>query len=247
MQLAILDDNIVTTLKYEGTFKMKKLCIALMVVVLASTSGFATTIETEAQKVGYAIGMNIGMSMKMQQLDIDPDQVAAGLLAAFKGETTLLSEEEMAQILMAFQQQMQAREMEMMAAESARNAQESMAYLEENSKKKDVVTTASGLQYKVLTQGNGASPQSNSTVDVHYRGTLVDGTEFDSSYSRGEPATFPVGNVIPGWTEALQLMKEGDKWEITIPAELAYADQGAPPVIPPSAALIFEVELLKVH
>ena len=226
---------------------MKNLCIALLVVMVAATSGFSTTIETEAEKVGYAIGMNIGQSMKMQQLDIDPDQVAAGLLAAFKGEPTLMSEEEMAQILTVFQQQMQAREMQLMAAESAKNVEESRSYLEENSKQQGVVTTESGLQYKVLTEGEGVSPELNSTVDVHYRGTLVDGTEFDSSYSRGEPATFPVGNVIPGWTEALQLMKEGDKWEITIPAELAYADQGAPPVIPPSAALIFEVELLKVH
>ncbi len=226
---------------------MKILINMLLVIIMSVSIGVASPPDTDAEKIGYAIGMNIGLSMKMQQLDIDPDQVAAGLLAAFKGEATLISEEEMAQILMTFQQQMQEREMQMMAAESAENAQKSSAYLEKNSKKKGVVTTASGLQYKVLTQGKGASPGLNSTVDVHYRGTLVDGTEFDSSYSRGVPATFPVGNVIPGWTEALQLMKEGDKWEITIPAKLAYADQGAPPVIPPSAALIFEVELLKVH
>lgn len=239
--------KIVKKLTYEGTLKMKNLCIALLVVMIAATSGFSTTIETEAQKAGYAIGMNIGLSMKMQQLDIDPETVAAGLLAAFKGEPTLMDEDQMAQTLMAFQQQMQMRDMEKMVAESAKNAAESEKFLGQNSKKKGVVTTKSGLQYRVLAKGKGTSPKVNSTVDVHYRGTLVDGTEFDSSYSRGEPATFPVGNVIPGWTEALQLMKEGDKWELTIPAELAYADQGAPPVIPPNAALVFEVELLKVH
>lgn len=219
----------------------------LLVLMISVSFAYAAAPETEAEKVGYAIGMNIGLSMKMQQLDIDPDQVAAGLLASFKGETTLLSEDEMAQILMAFQQQMQIREMQMMAAEAERNAEESRTFLDANSKKKGVVTTKSGLQYKVLTKGKGASPGLDSTVDVHYRGTLVDGTEFDSSYSRGAPATFPVANVISGWTEVLQLMKEGDKWEIAIPADLAYGDQGASPVIPPNAALVFEVELLKVH
>lgn len=226
---------------------MKLFINILLVLVVTVSVSMAATPETDAEKVGYAIGMNIGLSMKMQQLEVDPDQVAAGFIAAFKGEPTLLSEEQMAEILMAFQQQMQDREMQLMAAESARNVEESRIYLEQNSKKEGVVTTESGLQYRVLAAGDGASPRENSVVDVHYRGKLVDGTEFDSSYSRGEPATFPVGNVIPGWTEALQLMQEGDKWEITIPAELAYADQGAPPVIPPSAALIFEVELLKVH
>ncbi|MBD1401676.1 FKBP-type peptidyl-prolyl cis-trans isomerase [Pelovirga terrestris] len=226
---------------------MKKFVISVSIIMFVATSGYAATLETEAQKIGYAIGMNIGMNMKMQELDIDPEQVSAGLVAAFKGEPTLMEEDQMAQILMAFQQQMQVRDMEKMAAEATLNTVASQQYLEKNSKKKGVVTTKTGLQYRVLSKGKGASPKADSTVDVHYRGTLVDGTEFDSSYSRGEPATFPVGNVIPGWTEALQLMKEGDKWEIAIPAELAYADQGAPPVIPPSSALIFEVELLKVH
>jgi len=226
---------------------MNKMVIALFIMLFVATIANATALETEAQKIGYAIGMNIGMNMKMQELDIDPEQVSAGLVAAFKGEPTLMDEDQMAQTLMAFQQQMQARDTEKMAAEAAQNAVASQKYLEQNSQKKDVVTTASGLQYRVLSKGEGPSPKADSTVDVHYRGTLVDGTEFDSSYSRGEPATFPVSNVIPGWTEALQLMKEGGTWEIVIPAELAYADQGAPPVIPPGSALIFEVELLKVH
>lgn len=226
---------------------MKKLFIALLVVVAAATVSYSAAFETEAEQVGYAIGMNIGLSMKMQQLDIDPEKVSAGLVAAFRGEQTLMDEDQMAQTLMAFQQKMQMRDMAMAAAEAEKNAAESADYLEKNSKKSGVVTTKSGLQYRILANGQGTTPKVDSTVDVHYRGTLLDGTEFDSSYSRGAPASFPVANVIPGWTEALQLMQEGDKWELTIPAELAYADQGAPPVIPPNAALIFEVELLKVH
>ncbi len=226
---------------------MKVLAQTLVILMLASPLMAADAFQSQEEKVGYAIGMNIGMSMKMQQLKIDPDQVAAGLSAAFKGEDTLLTEDEMAQTLMAFQQQMQAREMERMAAQVGVNAEKSKNFLEANGKKKGVVTLDSGLQYRVINKGDGDTPGQDATVDVHYRGTLVDGTEFDSSYSRGEPATFPVANVIPGWTEALQLMKVGDKWELVIPSELAYGDQGAPPAIPPASALIFEVELLKVH
>lgn len=227
---------------------MKVFVHVLILLMLTTVSTFAAEpFKSEAEKIGYAIGMNIGMSMKMQELDIDSEQVAAGLNAAFKGEKTLLSEDEMAQTLMAFQQQMQIRDMQKMAAEAQLNAEKSSEYLAANSNKKGVVTLKSGLQYRVISSGKGKSPTAASSVDVHYRGTLVDGTEFDSSYSRGEPATFPVGNVISGWTEALQLMKEGDKWELAIPAELAYAEQGAPPVIPPNSALIFEVELIKVH
>lgn len=225
----------------------KVLCLMVALMLAAAPVAAADTFATEAEKIGYAIGMNIGLSMKLQQIDVDPDQVTAGLSAAFKGEPLLMNEEQMAEILTNFQQQMQIREMEQMMAEAARHAEASKKYLEQNGKKKGVVTTKSGLQYKVVSSGKGAAPKQDSTVDVHYRGTLVDGTEFDSSYKRGVPATFPVNNVIPGWTEALQLMKVGDKWEIFIPSELAYAEQGAPPVIPPNAALIFEVELLKVH
>jgi FKBP-type peptidyl-prolyl cis-trans isomerase FklB len=227
---------------------MKTLIHLLMILGLVTAPAVAAdTFQSNAERVGYAIGMNIGMSMKMQELDIDPAQVAAGLQAAFTGAETLMTEEEMGQILMAFQQEMQTREMQKMMEEGARNEEASRKYLEANAKKDEVVTLPSGLQYKVIASGEGASPQSDSTVDVHYRGTLIDGTEFDSSYSRGEPATFPVNQVISGWTEALQLMKVGDKWELTIPAELAYAEQGAPPVISPNSALVFEVELLKVH
>lgn len=227
---------------------MNKILIALL-VLMAVLTGFvfaADALKTDQEKLGYAIGMNIGMNMKQQQVDVDPEQLAAGLTAALKGEDTVLSQEEMGQILTEYQQKKQMEQMAAMAAEAAKNEKLAQEYLMNNEKQEGVVTLESGLQYKVLTQGDGATPTAESTVQVHYRGTLIDGTEFDSSYQRGEPVSFPVNGVIPGWTEALQLMKEGDKWQLVIPAQLAYAERGAPPVIPPNAALIFEVELLKV-
>ena len=227
---------------------MKKILVVLVGLAVVACPALAEEqFKTNQEKVGYAIGMNIGKNMMAQNVDVDPDQVAAGLKAAFKGEETLLSEEEMGQVLMAFQQEMQMKQMAEMAAEAAKNQQVADDFLAANAKKEGVVALDSGLQYKVLSSGEGATPTAESTVEVHYRGTLVDGTEFDSSYERGEPVSFPVNGVIPGWTEALQLMKEGDKWQLVIPPQLAYAERGAPPVIPPNAALVFEVELLKVQ
>lgn len=226
---------------------MKKL-LALIVLVLFSVSPALAEdkFKTDEEKLGYAIGMSIGLNMKQQQVEIDPAQLAAGLQAAFKGEETLLNQDEMVEVLTSYQQQKQMEQMAKMAAEAAKNEKLAQDYLADNTKLDGVVTTHSGLQYKVLTPGTGAIPKAESTVEVHYRGTLIDGTEFDSSYSRGEPVSFPVNGVIPGWTEALQLMKEGAKWQLVIPPQLAYAERGAPPVIPPNAALVFEVELLKV-
>lgn len=226
---------------------MKKLLLVLLFLALFSSLVSAEDkFQSKQEKLGYAIGMNIGMNMKQQQVDVDADQVAAGLKAALKGEKTTLTQEEMAQVLTAFQQEMQMKQMAEMAAEAAKNEKLAQEFLDKNSKLADVVILPSGLQYKVLTAGQGATPSAESTVQVHYRGSLIDGTEFDSSYQRGEPVSFPVNGVIPGWTEALQLMKEGDKWQLVIPPQLAYAERGAPPVIPPNAALVFEVELLKV-
>jgi FKBP-type peptidyl-prolyl cis-trans isomerase FklB len=219
---------------------MKKLLLCLCAMLLLCTVANAEEkFKTEHEKVGYAIGMNIGLSMKQQQVDADPAQIAAGLKAAFAGDETLLTTEEMSQTLIAFQQRLQQQQL-------ADNAEAANAFLQDNAKKDGVVTLPSGLQYKVLSSGSGATPKVDSQVQVHYRGTLIDGTEFDSSYSRNEPVSFPVNGVIAGWTEALQLMKEGDKWQLVIPPQLAYAERGAPPAIPPNSALIFEVELLKV-
>lgn len=226
---------------------MKKVFVLLLLMLFVVGVVYAEDkFKTEQEKIGYAIGMNIATNMMQQKVDIDADQLAAGLQAVLKGEETLLTKEEMGQVLTAYQQEMQMKKMAEMAAEAAKNEKLSQEYLEKNGKLDGVVTLPSGLQYKILKAGTGASPKAESKVQVHYKGTLLDGTEFDSSYKRGEPATFPVNGVIAGWTEALQLMKEGAKWQLVIPAQLAYAERGAPPMIPPNATLIFDVELLKI-
>ena len=226
---------------------MKNILVVLLLLFVSVGSVNAEEkFKSEKEKIGYAIGMNIASNMMQQKVDIDADQLAAGLMAVLKGEETVITQEEMGQILTAYQQEMQMKQMAEMAAEAAKNEKLAQDYLEKNGKQDGVVTLESGLQYKVIKAGEGASPTAESQVQVHYSGKLLDGTEFDSSYKRGEPATFPVNQVIAGWTEALQLMKEGDKWQVVIPSELAYAERGAPPTIPPNATLIFEVELLKV-
>lgn len=227
--------------------KLKKILIVLLLSFFVVGAVCAEDkFKSKQEEIGYAIGMNIGTNMKQQKVDVDADQLAAGLTAVLKGENTILSQEEMGQILTAYQQEMQMKQMAEMAAEAAKNEKLAEDYLAKNGAQEGVVTLGSGLQYKIITAGTGASPKVDSNVQVHYRGTLLDGTEFDSSYKRGEPATFPVNGVIPGWTEALQLMKEGAKWQLVIPAQLAYAERGAPPMIPPNATLIFDVELLKI-
>ena len=226
---------------------MKNVFVLLILSFLIVGSACAEDkLKTQQEKIGYAIGMNIATNMMQQKVDVDPDQLAAGLKAVLKGKETIITQEEMGQILTAYQQEMQMKQMAEAAAAAAENEKLAQEYLEKNGKKDGVVTLESGLQYMVIKAGEGASPQAESTVQVHYSGTLLDGTEFDSSYKRGEPASFPVNGVIPGWTEALQLMKEGAKWQLVIPAELAYAERGAPPMIPPNATLLFDVELLKI-
>ena len=228
---------------YFEELELKKLLVVLLLTVVAVSSVWAEdNFKSKQEKIGYAIGMNIANSMRIQQLDIDPEQLAAGFIATFKGEKTILTETEMKQVLTGFQQEMQQKQQAEIAAAAAVDKE----YLVENSKKDGVVTLASGLQYEVIKAGKGAQPTADATVEVHYRGTLVDGTEFDSSYSRGKPASFPVNRVIAGWTEALQLMKEGAKWQLVIPGSLAYGAAGSPPTIKPDATLIFEVELLQV-
>jgi FKBP-type peptidyl-prolyl cis-trans isomerase FklB len=216
-----------------------------------------TGLKTAKDKLSYAIGLNAGMNMKRsletQSIDVDPKIVAKGISDAFLGAKPLLAEQEMKEILTAFQKDLEAKRQEMMAKQQEKmkelgekNKKEGEAFLAENKKKEGVKTTASGLQYKVITEGTGKAPAATDTVTVNYKGTLIDGTEFDSSYKRGQPATFPVSGVIKGWTEALQLMKEGSKWQLFIPAELAYGERGAGAQIGPNAVLIFEVELLSI-
>lgn len=226
---------------------MKKIIISVLMVFLLVGAAYATKKpETKLEKVSYAIGMNIATNMMGQKLEVDADQLAAGLTATLKAQDTALTKKEMADVLTAFQQEMQMKQMAEAAAEAAKNEKLSKEFLENNSKKEGVVTLDSGLQYKVITEGTGETPKADSKVEVHYKGTLIDGKVFDSSYDRGQPASFPVNKVIKGWTEALQLMKVGSKWQLVIPADLAYGEQGAPPTIPPNSVLVFDVELLKI-
>jgi FKBP-type peptidyl-prolyl cis-trans isomerase FklB len=206
-----------------------------------------TELKTLTDRVSYGIGLNIGRDFKEQQINIDPDLLAQGIRDAMAGGEVLMTEEEMQQAMMEFQQEMMATQEKRMAEQASKNLQEGEAFLAENAQKEGVTVLPSGLQYRVVEAGKGKSPTAENMVTVHYRGRLVDGTEFDSSYERGEPATFPVAGVIPGWTEALQLMQEGAKWELVIPPALAYGERGAGQVIGPNAVLIFEVELLKVQ
>lgn len=204
------------------------------------------SLKSQKEKISYIIGMDIGNNLKKQSIDVDPDIFFKGLKDALSGGKPLMSEDEVREVTTAFRQEMMSRQAEEAKKLSEKNKKEGDAFLAENSGKEGIKTLPSGLQYKVITEGAGRSPKATDIVNVNYRGTLVDGTEFDSSYKRGQPVTFPVNGVIPGWSEALQLMKEGAKWQLFIPANLAYGEKGAGNTIGPNATLIFEVELISI-
>lgn len=210
----------------------------------AGTETHASGLETFEQRFSYAVGTTLGNQFKRDELAIDIDALALALRDVQDGNVSQMSEEDIRSTMMAAQEKQQAEQQAAQAAQAEANKTEGGIFLTANAAKEGVVSLDSGLQYKIITEGAGANPQSSDTVSVHYRGTLIDGTEFDSSYSRGEPASFPVTAVIPGWTEALQLMKEGAKWELYIPSDLAYGPSGSGGVIGPNATLLFEVELL---
>jgi FKBP-type peptidyl-prolyl cis-trans isomerase FklB len=203
-------------------------------------------LKTLKEKVSYGIGLSIGKDLKRQDIDVDLDLVKRGLKDALTGAQPLLTDEQMKSTMEEFKKDMTAKQQAKLKDLGEKNQKEGEAFLAENAKKEGVVTLPSGLQYKILKKGTGKAPSADDTVTVNYRGTLVNGTEFDSSYKRGQPATFPVKGVIPGWTEALPLMHEGAKWELYIPAKLAYGDRNVSPEIGPNSTLIFEVELIKV-
>ena len=213
----------------------------------AANSPTALTLKTQKQKASYALGMSIGSGIHHQGIPVDPAIVARGLRDAMAGGKTLMTEDEMRATLQELRTQVN-KEQEAkahVAGETNRKAGE--AFLAANKAKQGVTTLPDGLQYKVLKEGSGPKPTASDTVTVNYRGTLIDGKEFDSSYKRGQPASFPVGGVIKGWTEALQLMPVGSKWELVIPADLAYGDSPRPGGdIAPGDTLIFEVELLSI-
>lgn len=232
---------------------MKIQIIVLSALVLAASlvrAEDAPALTDEKARVSYAIGMSIGAQWK--RFGIEPEQIALadvtrGIRDNLAGTNTLITEQAAQETLRNFSQQQQAKQQEKRRLEAEQNKKAADAFLNENKTKPGVVTLPSGLQYKVITEGAGESPKANDTVSVHYKGTLIDGTEFDSSAKHGDkPAQFGVGNVIKGWTEALQLMKPGAKWQLFIPSDLAYGDAGRPN-IPPGATLIFETELVSVQ
>ncbi|MEQ6917949.1 FKBP-type peptidyl-prolyl cis-trans isomerase [Halomonas aquatica] len=201
--------------------------------------------ETDNEKLGYSLGVTLGQSIQQDVADLDIDAFTQAVRDVFGGEELEMSDQEMAEALTTFQQQaMAAREAEAKQKTEANRA-EGEAYLAENAEQAGVTVTDSGLQYRELESGDGTTPEADDKVEVHYEGTLIDGTVFDSSYERGEPVSFQVGQVIEGWQEALQLMSVGDTWEIVIPSDLAYGSQGQGP-IGPHATLIFKVELLDI-
>lgn len=201
------------------------------------------TLQGEQARYSYTIGYQVGASLQERLEDIDADALAQGVKEALTGNDARLNPEEMQAALQGYQQAQAKKAQERMQAAAA----EGSAFLEQNRSKEGVKETDSGLQYQVIESGSGPQPAADDTVKVHYRGTLLDGTEFDSSYARGEPVTLPVSGVIPGWQEALQMMQEGAKWKIFVPPQLAYGEQGAGDAIGPNETLVFEVELLEVE
>ncbi|WP_051822627.1 FKBP-type peptidyl-prolyl cis-trans isomerase [Desulfonatronum thiodismutans] len=213
----------------------------------ASESTAVQSLDTKVQKTSYAIGLDIGTNIAMGELEVDVDALAQGLRdgLGFGGEP-LMKQEEQQQVLMTLQQELMQKQMEMVQNQAAENIAKGEAFMAEFQERDGVQATDSGILYRVITVGEGETPLAEDIVTVHYTGTLVDGTVFDSSVERGEPATFPLQGVIPGWTEILQLMPQGAKWEVVIPADLAYGPQQAGPVIEPNSTLVFEIELLDV-
>ena len=217
------------------------LALVVLTGTFALTSCNDPKIESEEQKYSYAIGFQFAQNLKGQNVEVDSKALALAVSDVLSGKDPKISEQEM----QASMQKMYEKRRENMKAEADKNKKSGEDFLAKNKDKGDVKTLESGLQYQVITAGDGAKPGENDTVKVHYKGTLIDGTEFDSSYNRDKPAEFPVKAVIPGWTEALQLMKKGGKWKLWIPSELAYGERGRPS-IPPNSVLIFEVELLDI-
>lgn len=216
---------------------------AALALTFDTVAAESKPLETQKQKASYGVGMNVGKSFKSDLIELDVESFMTGFKDALAGKESVISAAELEKALAELRDDVTKKSDERAAA----NKKAGEDFLARNKTAKDVKTTESGLQYIVEKEGTGASPKATDTVKVHYRGTLIDGTEFDSSYKRNEPAVFPVGGVIKGWTEALQKMKVGGKWKLFIPADLAYGEQGQPPVIPPASVLIFEVELLGIE
>ncbi len=221
--------------------------VALSFALVSLAPAADPSLKDQKDKVSYSIGLDIGTTLKRQLIDVNPDLVSKGMKDGLNGAKPLMTDEESKETMATFQKEMTAKQAAAKKATGEKNAAEGKKFLEENKGKEGVKTTASGLQYKVMKEGTGPSPKETDTVKVNYKGTTIDGTEFDSSYKRGQPAEFPVNRVIKGWTEALQLMKVGAKYQLYVPAELAYGERGAGSDIGPNAMLMFDVELLGIN
>ncbi len=219
-------------------------CIIFFCFTTIALAQETTPLKEQKDKLSYSVGVTIGKSMKRDSIDVNPELLVQGIKDGIAGGKFLLTDEEMVETFKTLQQDMAAKQAEARKALAEKNLKEGEQFLAENAKKEGVVTRPSGLQYKIITQGSGKQAKSTDTVTVHYRGTLTDGTEFDSSYKRNEPASFPLNEVMAGWTEGVSLMKVGSKWQLFIPSKLGYGENGAGDVIGPNATLIFEVELL---
>ncbi len=230
---------------------MKIRMVAVMIGILAFGSwGQAQErreLKDQKEKLSYVIGVDIGKALQKQGVPIDPDLVAKGIKDGATDGKLLMTDQEIQETMMAFQKEMRAKQEEVNKQLGEKNRKEGEAFLAQNKTQAGVTTLPSGLQYKVVKAGAGKKPKATDTVVVHYKGTLLDGTEFDSSYKRNQPATFKVNGVVRGWTEALQLMGEGAKWTLYVPAALGYGDKGAGAQIGPNATLIFEVELISIQ
>ena len=202
-------------------------------------------LKDQKDKESYSLGYQFGQSLKYQGLEINLEVYESGIKDALGGTNPLLSREEIQKTVSEIQQRVMAARQKELKEKAEKNLAEGKAFLEENKKKEGVKTLPSGLQYKVLAEGSGKTPKASDQVTVNYKGTFINGSEFDSSYKRGTPATLEVDKVVPGWKEALRLMKEGSKWQLFIPPELGYGERGTGP-IPPNSVLIFEVELISV-
>jgi FKBP-type peptidyl-prolyl cis-trans isomerase FklB len=225
-----------------------KFFVSIVLVLLLAGICFAEPQELTSAKdrLSYSMGVATGTQLKRQSIDVNADMFSKGIKDVLSGGTLMMTEQEVQETLTNFQKDLAEKQATRQKELAEKNKKDGEAFLAENMKKEGVKTLPSGLQYKVIKEGTGRTPKETDTVVTHYKGSLIDGSEFDSSYKRGQPATFPVKGVIKGWTEALQLMKEGSTWQLFVPADLAYGERGAGSVIGPNATLIFEVELLSI-
>lgn len=225
----------------------KSLTAAMLAAGMATVSvASAQAPQTEKEKISYMVGMDVGGSLQQIKDEIDVNTLARAIADVLSGGDLAMSQEEAMEVRQAFMARLQADQASKQAEAANKNKAEGEAFLEANKSKPGVKTTASGLQYQVITEGSGRKPTESDQVKVHYTGTLINGEKFDSSHDRGQPATFPLNGVIPGWTEGLQLMSEGSKYKLFIPASLAYGEQGTPGPIGPNATLVFDVELIEI-